>query len=371
MDGKRVLFIRSNPVSPDPRVEKEAYTLSKNGYSVTVLAWDRSCQEAIRENKDLFQIFRVRIRAPYGKPSLIFGLIKWNLKELSYLIKNDYDIIHSCDLDTLIPAVLVSKMRGNKIVFDSFDFYSDSITKAPRIIRGLIGRIERTLVRFVDVVIIADESRIYQYNGYLKNFIVINNSPAEFKDIESHNTKDNKKFTIFYAGILNKTRGFEQLFTAISNIDNISIEIAGFGSDEIYIKNLCDRYSQVKFLGILEYKDVIRKTRESDLLFALYDPKVPNNKYASPNKLFEAMMCSKPIIVSDSTSMAYITKEENCGIVVEYGDIISIRNAILLLMNEGPLRESLGRNGRNAYDKKYKWELMERRLLDAYKRWLS
>lgn len=39
--GMRVVFMRSNPISPDPRVEKEVDSLRKNNWDVQILAWDR------------------------------------------------------------------------------------------------------------------------------------------------------------------------------------------------------------------------------------------------------------------------------------------------------------------------------------------
>ena len=36
---KKVCIIRSNPVRPDSRVEKEAWTLKKNGYDVHILVF--------------------------------------------------------------------------------------------------------------------------------------------------------------------------------------------------------------------------------------------------------------------------------------------------------------------------------------------
>ena len=52
--GKKVCIIRSNPVRPDSRVEKEAWTLKKNGYDVHILAWDRSTN--IRETNDFVNV---------------------------------------------------------------------------------------------------------------------------------------------------------------------------------------------------------------------------------------------------------------------------------------------------------------------------
>lgn len=37
----RVVFMRSNPISPDPRVEKEVDSLIKNNWHVQIVAWDR------------------------------------------------------------------------------------------------------------------------------------------------------------------------------------------------------------------------------------------------------------------------------------------------------------------------------------------
>jgi glycosyltransferase involved in cell wall biosynthesis len=78
------------------------------------------------------------------------------------------------------------------------------------------------------------------------------------------------------------------------------------------------------------------------------------------------MMCSKPILVNEGTSMADIVREEKCGLVVPYGDITAIRDAILLLKNDPELARQLGANGRRAYEQKYSWKIMEDRLLGLY-----
>ena len=46
-----IVLIRSNPVNPDPPVEKVANTLLKAGYQVTVLGWDRA--SAYKQSEDV------------------------------------------------------------------------------------------------------------------------------------------------------------------------------------------------------------------------------------------------------------------------------------------------------------------------------
>ena len=63
----KVVILRSNPVAPDPRVEKEARALSGAGYSVIALGWDRTAALPVRESREAWEIIRLPIRAPFGQ----------------------------------------------------------------------------------------------------------------------------------------------------------------------------------------------------------------------------------------------------------------------------------------------------------------
>lgn len=366
----KVLFIRSNPVSPDPRIEKEATILSNNGYNVEVLSWDRLCIYPISESKGLFKINRIRIKAKFGKISLIFKLPFWLIREFQFIMKNNPDIIHACDFDTLIPALIISRLRNRVLIYDSFDFYADCLpNNIPPIARKVIANAERFFSSFADLVILADASREVQFGNKLNNFIVFNNVPILEQNVANlYDMEDTERnyFVIFYAGILDKTRGIIDIINIIKDMPQIKLIVAGFGTDEEEIKASCIKYDNIDFLGIIEYPTVIQLTKKCNLLFALYDPSIPNNKYASPNKLFEAMMCKKPILVSDNSRMAEIVNQEECGIVVPYGDTRSIRDSIIKLKNNTALCEKLGANGWIAYKDKYNPEIMKKRLIEGY-----
>jgi glycosyltransferase involved in cell wall biosynthesis len=78
-------------------------------------------------------------------------------------------------------------------------------------------------------------------------------------------------------------------------------------------------------------------------------------------------MCKKPILVNDGTTMAEIVREENCGIIVPYGDVNAIKQAIMRLRDDPQLAKQLGANGRRAYEQKYSWAIMKERQLAVYK----
>ena len=110
----------------------------------------------------------------------------------------------------------------------------------------------------------------------------------------------------------------------------------------------------------------MKRTLKADILIALYEPATLNIKYTSANKLFEAMMCCKPILVSKGTGTAEIVKKEKCGLIVDCNNVDEIRTAIIKLKEFPVLYGQLGANGRRAYVQEYNWEIMEQRLLTLY-----
>lgn len=361
-------MLRSNPIDPDVRLEKEANVLAEAGYKVILLGWQRFGDAPAQEGRYRYAIRRLKFRAPLGK-KVLFYLPIWWLLVTFWLLKEEWDIIHAADLDTYIPALFVAKLKGKRLIYDIFDFYVDMVT-LPSYVQNCVAAFDIFLIRFADAVIVVDPSRLKQIGKEGDSRInVIYNSPRDLPIPSMMDVQKERQasFKVFYAGGLGRDRDFETVIQAAKDIGDIQVELAGYGCYAERIQGMSERELHITFLGTIPYDEVIRRTLQSDLLFALYDPDIPNNRYASPNKLFEAMMCRKPILVSDGAAMAKIVREENCGLVVPYGDVDAVKHAILTLKMDPILCKHLGENGRRAYETKYNWEVMSERLLDIYK----
>lgn len=362
----RVVFLRSNPVAPDPRVEKQAQTLVDRGYKVMIVGWDRYGIAPEKEDTYYGKIQRIRIPAKFGQGINNLGaMLKWQMALLKWLLKNKYDVIHCCDFDTVMAGFLVGKIKGVKIVYDIFDFYAEMLNNTSNIIKKIIKKIDFFIINHVDAVILADESRLKQITGTNPKLLeVIYNSPTDtYNDCSNLQHSD---FKIVYVGILQKDRGLFEAIEVVKKHPEWTMDIAGFGADEDIVKSLISGCPNIKFHGRINYQEAISLSSLADVLFATYDPSIPNNKYASPNKLFEAMMLGKPIIVSDGTSMAEIVKYENNGIVVEYGDDNLLEQALISLWTDKKTKYIMGKNSRDAYIREYQWAKMEIRLLQVY-----
>jgi colanic acid biosynthesis glycosyl transferase WcaI len=90
---------------------------------------------------------------------------------------------------------------------------------------------------------------------------------------------------------------------------------------------------------------------------------------AVPCKIYGILASGIPVIamVPASSEVSYVVKEENCGIVLNPGDLAGLIETILLFKSNENLRKQMGMNGRLAFEKKYTTRI----IADTYKALLN
>jgi glycosyltransferase involved in cell wall biosynthesis len=359
---------------PNTRMEKVAKALASRAYTVTVIGWERWGAYSPLDAKSGYRVKKLRLSVPPNTLKVALYLPIWWLFAIWHLIVERWDVVHAVDFDSFAPALLIAKIKRKPIVYDIADFYADMIgfPVLPGLSRRIVSKVDRTLMQFAVAIILPNESIIEQAGLDItrRPVVIINNTPDPdiLTGVATGDLED-KPFVIFYGGGIGPGRGTTDMCIAVKDLPDVQLTITGPCSPafEAELRETCKNITNVKLhLSFVPYKEVIAQTVRAHVLFAIYDPAGRDNRFGSPNKLFEAMMCGKPIIVSDGAYITNVVKKENCGLVVPYGDINAIRAAILKLQNNPELARSLGRNGRRAYENRYSWRIMERRLLDIY-----
>ncbi|MEG9402597.1 glycosyltransferase family 4 protein [Vibrio cholerae] len=371
-----VIYLRSNAVAPDPRVEKEVNSLLKSGNKVTILAWDRSGSTPKNGQIALpagsCTIYRYQGRAGFGHGLRTLPvLLKFQFFLLAKLFKfrNDYKIIHAADFDTILPALFMKLILRKKVIYDVYDFYVDAFS-VPKILRGFIKKIDLFSMGVVDGVIITNESRFEQISGSSPQRIcVIHNTPDVSYNINYQvmtSNKDEFKINVAYVGILQPNRLLEEILEVFARNPSWKLDIAGFGVLEDLVVSYAGKNPNIIFHGRISYDDAIRVNSNADLLFATYDPNVPNHRFSSPNKLYEAMLLSKPIIVCNSTGIDALVNDEGIGFSIDYSGV-SFECCLKNIQDSKVDLSSMGNKSRSLYEEKYSWSKMESILNDFYK----
>jgi glycosyltransferase involved in cell wall biosynthesis len=367
-----VLILRSNPIAPDPRVEKTARAIFQAGYRVSALGWDRTARLAPEEERPGFRVYRLPIRADFGNGlANLPNLLHWQVRLLIHLIRHrrEYDVLHACDFDTILPALVSKALWGTKVIYDIYDFYADHLRRTPAWIKALIRSADLRAVRTADAVIIVDDARREQVAGGMPRHLeVIFNSPEDRVPPPSPagSSSGPGSLRLAYIGLLQVERGLFDLLEVLERHPEWSLDLAGFGGDEALLLERARRLPNVAWHGRISYEKAMELSAAADALVALYDPSIPNHRYASPNKLFEAMMLSKPVVVARGTHMDEIVNAGRCGLIVEYGNGSSLEEALTTLASDPSLRVGLGCHGRQAYLESYSWDIMKSRLEKLY-----
>ena len=368
----RVLICRATPIAPDPRVEKIARALVGGGYEVCTLGWDMQGDIPLAEQLDGYQRIRLRVKARFGHGLRnITHQLRWQCALLSWLFKHrqTYDIIHACDFDTVLPAWISKRLWHKKVVYDIFDFYADMLRATPRRAVEWIRRLDLKVIDRVDAVILADDSRREQIAGsHPHRCEVIYNSPADTPSNRENSYRPEESLLhLVYVGNLQLERGLLIMLEVLARHPEWTLSLAGFGGEEQQICDLAKELPNITWYGRVPYQQALQLSAAADVLFATYDPAILNHRYSSPNKVFEAMMLGKPIVVARDTHMDRMIENAACGLVVEYGNPAALEAALSQLQTDIELRQRLGVNARRAYETQYDWSLMQARLLKLYR----
>ena len=362
----RVVFVRSkSPAGLEPRIAKEAGTLARAGFEVHVILWDRELAYPEEETRDGIRIHRFRLRAPEGQPSLALLLPRWWAHLFFRLLRLRPDVVHAVDFDTVVPAYGAAQLAEARLVYDIFDFYAEMITATlSDRLRGSLAKWERSMIARADAVIVPDLHRREQFGTTRpKRLVEILNVPEDRPVPRAREDPD--QFVVFYGGMIARDRGLKDLVIACEDV-GAKLVVAGHGPDEAELLNHIESSHAASYLGTIPYDEVLERTAACQVVAALYDPRVPNNRFAAPNKLFEAMMFAKPVLVSEGTLAADIVREVGCGLVVRYGDREALKKALESLMLSSSEAAAMGARGRAAFERRYNWKAMEPRLLDTY-----
>jgi len=185
---KHILIIKDFfPSIKDPRLIKINLMLSTK-YKVSLLGWDREFTKRKCLKDEKIPILHLRTIYLGFQRALLFPW--WWLFIIYVLIKYNYDAVHVINLPSLLPSILICKIKKKKIIYDIEDSYIDQ-NELPNIIRTMGLNFEKFLTKFCDGVVLVDEIQQKEYGKILsKNIEIVYDSPPDIyynEQIKSNN----------------------------------------------------------------------------------------------------------------------------------------------------------------------------------------
>ncbi|MEC4853293.1 MAG: glycosyltransferase family 4 protein, partial [Jaaginema sp. PMC 1079.18] len=151
------------------------------------------------------------------------------------------------------------------------------------------------------------------------------------------------------------------LIQAISEISNIKLQLVGDGPKKTTIQtqvNSLGLSHNVEFLG---YREDIAHILAKTQIFLLI-----SNWEGFPCTTLEAMRAGLPVIVSNVGGASEALIEGKTGYCIPKGDVATLRERILTLVNNPDLRQQMGQAARKHYEENFTFEQMFQKTFAIY-----
>ncbi len=312
-----VILLRSTDGNPDSRFEKYVDFLSEKGIQYLTICWDR---KGIKTNSSSSIYYKKTsdYNQYYGNLSKLIGFNCFILRKL-IARRREYNIIHACDFDTVLPAIFMHLFFGKRVIYDIFDWYVDS-RNIKGVIKYIVYAFEWLSIKSASVVIVCEPERIKQIIFKPKCIWLLPNIPNFAKRLEKHDSND--VLTLGYVGILGTGRCVEHAIRYAKEHADFVLEIAGFGPLESELKDL-KQYQNIHYHGTVKYSEALQILNSSDVILACYSKwnadGTPNrnNILAAPNKYYEGLYLAHPILTTKGTAVGNKTIAMKTGYVID------------------------------------------------------
>jgi glycosyltransferase involved in cell wall biosynthesis len=317
---KRIIVIVSNDLATDQRVQKVCNSLLEFGYLPFLVG--RELPESPSMPDLSYKFYRKKLIFTSGP----FFYIELNLWLFFYLLFSKMDGIHSNDLDTLLPAFLVSKLRKKKLVYDTHEYFTGvpELLSRPRV---------RKFWRFIEGSIFPKLKHIFTVNDSIADLYeqdygnrpsVMRNIPLRKQAIYQPKTRAElglppEKFILILQGSgINVDRGAEEALLMMKHLTNCILIILGSGDVLDVLKKMAHDEGisdKVMFFPRMPYDEMMHYTRVADLGLTLDKDTNINYRFSLPNKLFDYIHAEIPVLCSDLPEVKHIVKTYDIGIV--------------------------------------------------------
>lgn len=320
-----IVFIRDNECF-EPRVQNYLRYFESYNIPYHVIAWNRNGTA----QPDAHITFYER-RAEYGKRiKNIPNKIGWMFFAMKQIWKHRKDCvaIHACDIDGILPALIVGKPLGKKVIFDIFDWISSLTGKG--IVYKFVEFLQNFCYKHADAVILCEEERKAQAKADNDMIFIVPNIPDGKTAFDPEALKKTAEdlaqydYVVSYVGVFDRDRGLENLLEVVSKVPNVKLNIAGFGVLDEQIQDYAKRCSNITYWGRVDYSVGQAIQKNSSLISAMYHLTSPLHKFAAPNKYYESLVLGVPMITTNNTLVGFKVTKYDTGFVLDES-IVSLR----------------------------------------------
>ena len=335
--ARRITVIAPVPsLQKRTRLVKFARCYAEAGYQVDHLGWRRT-DEVLAEVDVVPGVERtvwIMTGRGYGGGlrHLIVGYTLWALQVLSVISRRPPEVVHALGLESALPVAVVAAFRSNiTLIFDDADRMS-LCRPWPKPVQRALQVLERWTARRASIHVAPSRSRYP--DGVGQSFVALANTPSAAAVAEARSLGPRSSlesiYVLYFNGWIGRSRGAaaaSAIADALSDEQQFRLVVAGRLADES-AEELIGRRN-VEYLGEVSNAEALREYLSADLALTFYDPAVPINRYAEPNKWGDCLAFGVPFLVNEEVETARSSISDGSAVAVPFDDHVQAIEIVL------------------------------------------
>jgi glycosyltransferase involved in cell wall biosynthesis len=306
--------------------------------------------------------------------SFVWSVIRWGKRLCN---KPDVLFVESPPLFIGQAAVSMSKHWDVPIVFNVSDLWPESAKSMGivknRLLLALAEALELSYYRRAALVTGTSDEIVESVRRrcastaaeVITNGVDIDRFGPQYADNEARSLLGaHDRVTFIYAGVMGLAQGLNLILdvaAAVRDLNHVQFVLVGDGAERESLKRRIEveNLPNVRLLRAQPKERIPALLAASDAVFLMLKFGIPG---AVPSKIYEAMASSLPILFAGEGEGPRRILEARAGLVVPYGDVRGVGEAVRRLASDPALRHKLGSAGRCAAEKLYSRKEIARKL---------
>jgi glycosyltransferase involved in cell wall biosynthesis len=389
----KIGFIWQCPYPWDVRLEKIMNVCVENGHQVSLLCrWNAPLPTFELLNE--IQIWRMRPPVFLGTNRLakaaafpLFFNPFWIVSMIRFLRLAKVDLLVVRDLPLAFLVGVLGGLFRTPVILDMAEnypaaliAYQNALYKPFLFNNAWLPKLyERASLRLVNQTLVVTEEQVHRLTALgvdTSKVTVVGNTP-EHRFFSSHDHQtfsasrqdDEDDPNLLFVGKLDAHRGVDLVLQAMPTLlrefPRLTLTLVGDGTERLRLEHLAKSLgigSAIQLLGWVKFEEIWSHIGRSTICLIPH-LRTEHTDTTLPNKLFDYMAMSKPVVASDCAPLERVIRETECGLTFASGDVAGLQAAVHTLLSDAEVRLIKGQNGRKAVSGKYNWKVDTKSLL--------
>ena len=368
---QNALLIRLGPYDTTQAIPRAASTLQEMGYNITILSLDCHKNKPDVESVNGWQIIWYHSTyKPGHKLSFLWMWARWWVLVIRKICGGQYSLVQAFNLESVVPCVLAKPFRRFKLIFDVRDPWGMNSADSGSFMMRMFKTMERWAAAHVDGMVLSQG--ILEKTGLYFGKKVCSRIPSAQvlnvpgRDIGGKFIPPNTNgIRINFSGHISYVRNAQALIDLAAEKPEVQIDVIGEIRDE-KLRSSLQSFPNIKLYGLLPFNQAMDMLQQANLVCVMYDTNTEVAVVSSANKMFEAMMQSRPYVASEKGYPGIIAERYSLGWAIPYGNsraLIELASELLACPSK---IEAAAKNARKTYEDYFTWDKQKANLISLY-----